>query len=200
MFVDYALFDLATGYVMRAGTCYDTDLKLQVLDGAVAVEGSFERTTHYYANGTVVAYTPEQRALRASNPRKPSVWSNAAMAWVDARTIAHAKADAWARIKAERERRLAGTFTHAGHTYDIDPVNLSGASIDAREALIAGESWSQMWVLANNTTVTLTATEMIAAGRACKTVVSNLWATSQHLRGLIEAATTIAQVEAIAWP
>ena len=123
------------------------------------------------------------------------------MAWVDARTIAHAKADAWARIKAERERRLAGTFTHAGHTYDIDPVNLSGATIDAREALLAGELlWSQMWVLSNNTVVTLTATQMIAVGRACKTAVSSLWTTSQYLRGLIEAATTIDQVEAIAWP
>lgn len=118
----------------------------------------------------------------------------------DDRTLSQAKADAWARIKAERTSRLAGTFPHAGNTYDIDPINLTGASIDAREALIAGESWSQMWVLANNTTVTLTATEMIAAGRACKTVVSNLWGTSQFLRGLIEAATTTAAVDAITWP
>lgn len=122
------------------------------------------------------------------------------MAWVDARALPQAKADAWSRIKAERERRLAGTFTHAGHTYDIDPVNLSGASIDAREALIAGEPWSQLWVLADNTVATLTAAEMIAVGRACKAEVSNLWATSQYLRGLIEAATTSAAIEAITWP
>lgn len=115
-------------------------------------------------------------------------------------TIGSAKSRAWAGIKAQREARMNGTFTHAGNTYDIDPVNLSGASIDAREALIAEEVWSQMWVLADNTVVTLTAAEMIALGRACKTVVSNLWGMSQYLRGLVDAATTVEEVEAVVWP
>lgn len=132
--------------------------------------------------------------------------SNGVLQWVDARALADVKVTAWGAIKAERERRLAGTFTHAGNTYDIDPVNIAGASIDAREAVLAGEAlplgigWSQMWVLPNNTTVTLTANQMISVGRACKTAVSNLWATSQYLRGQIDAATTIPQVEAITWP
>lgn len=119
---------------------------------------------------------------------------------VELRTLAQAKADAWVAIKAQRDARMQGTFTHAGSTYDIDPVNLSGASIDAREALIAGEAFSQMWVLADDTVTTLTATEMIAVGRACKAVVSSLWAISQYLRGLVDASTTITEIEAITWP
>lgn len=117
-----------------------------------------------------------------------------------ANTLEAAKLRAWAGVKNERASRMLGTFDHAGNTFDIDPVNLSGASIDAREALIAGEAWSQMWVLADNSVITLTAAEMIALARAAKTVVSNLWGTSQYLRGLIEAATTIPEVEAITWP
>lgn len=107
----------------------------------------------------------------------------------------------WATIKTERTRRLTGTFEYADNVYDIDPVNIAGAAVDAREALIAGETnWTQAWVLANNTVVTLTATEMIALGRAAKAVVSGLWGTSQYLRGLIEAATTAEEVEAVVWP
>lgn len=118
-----------------------------------------------------------------------------------AETIAGTKSRRWAAIKTERARRLAGTFTHAGSTYDIDPTHLAGASIDAREALIADEvGWTQAWVLSDNTTVTLTAAEMIAVGRACKAVVSDLWATSQYLRGLIDAATTVEEVDAVVWP
>ena len=114
-------------------------------------------------------------------------------------TLGAAKSRAWASVKDQREQRMQSTFTYEGNTYDIDPVNLSGASIDAREALIAGEEWSQMWVLSDNTVVTLNAAEMIAVGRACKAVVSDLWATSQHLRGLIESATTIAEVDSVTW-
>lgn len=114
--------------------------------------------------------------------------------------LAEVRAARWEAIKAERERRLTGTFTHNGNVYDIDPVNIAGAAMDAREALIASETWSQVWVLADNTTVTLTATEMIALGRAAKAAVSELWGISQYLRGLVAAATTPEEVAAVAWP
>lgn len=148
--------------------------------------------------GEVVDYQPPSPG---DDEAQTWAWDVGARRWVPAPTLAARRALAWAAIKSERERRLAGTFAHAGNTYGIDPVNIAGASIDAREALLAGELlWSQMWVLSNNTTVTLTAAEMIAVGRACKTAVTNLWATSQFLRGQIEAAPTLADIEAITWP
>ena len=190
--MQWVIYEESTGEVVKSIT---GELEGQLEPGQAGVEGSASWMTHVVIGGVLTELNIPRVA-----PSLAHRWDRATVRWIDPRTLPQAKDDAWAHIKAERERRMTGTFTHAGNTYDIDPVNLSGASIDAREALIAGESWSQMWVLANNTVTTLTATEMIAVGRACKTVVSNFWGTSQHLRGLIEAATTIAQVEAIAWP
>lgn len=122
----------------------------------------------------------------------------------EAASLDSAKARAWARVKDERTARLAGTFEHDGNVYDIDPLNITGAALDAQLAITANEAWEQAWVLANNTIVTLTPEEMIAVGRACKAAVSSLWAVSQYLRGLIEAVqpgpNAIAEVEAITWP
>lgn len=152
--------------------------------------------THRVVGGAVV----ELQAPRV--PPSPShIWNSADASWVDPRTLQQAKDDKWESVKDERARRLAGTFDHDGHTYDIDPTNLTGAALDAQMAIAANETtWEQMWVLHDNTVVTLTATQMIAAARACKAAVSDLWAVSQYLRGLIEAAETVAEVEAIAWP
>lgn len=119
-------------------------------------------------------------------------------------TVATAKARQWAAIKAERARRLAGTFSHGGHVYDLNPVNMSGAVIDAMRAQLAAEPWTQLWVLADNTAVTLSAADMIAVGQACKAAVSGLWATSQALRVALDAIDdetgTLAEVAAVQWP
>ena len=196
----FILYNPASGEIRITGNCPDADFELQARTGLTLIEGEADELS-WVNNGVVATYTPEQAALRAARPSFSATWSNQTFSWHDTRTLDQCKTTAWSSIKAERSRRMGGTFTHAGNTYDIDPVNLSGATIDAREALIAGELlWSQMWVLSNNTVVTLTATQMIAVGRACKTVVSNLWATSQYLRGLIDAATTPDQVDAVAWP
>lgn len=189
----------ADGLVARFGMCQDYDFDLQALEGETTLEGSFNADAIYLREGVVTEYTPEQRLLKNTRPSNLHIWNNQTESWDDPRTLAQAKSDAWEAIKLQRDTRMAGTFTHTGNTYDIDPVNLSGASIDAREALIAGEEWSQMWVLSDNTVVTLNAIEMIAVGRACKAVVSDLWATSQYLRGLIESATTIAEVDSVTW-
>ena len=106
----------------------------------------------------------------------------------------------WAEIKAERSRREAGSFTSGGHTFDADPINLVGAALDAYLAVQNNEAYAQPWVLADNSAAMLTAAEMIAAGRACKTYLASLWVISQSLRGQILAATTSVQIDAIAWP
>jgi hypothetical protein len=106
----------------------------------------------------------------------------------------------WAEIKAERARREVQTFSYAGNVYDSDQVRISGVALSASIAVSSGNtSWSQNWVLTNNTIVTLTSTEMISVGEACRSYVSGLWNTSQTRRAAIYAATTVSEVEAITW-
>ena len=128
-------------------------------------------------------------------------WNSVSSSWeLASPDLAETKVKAWESIKSERDSRLKGTFEHNGQVYDVDPVNIAGAAMDAREAIIAGEQWLQAWVLADNTVVSLDAEQMIALGRAAKAVVSGLWATSQYLRGLIDGATTLEEVAAVVWP
>lgn len=180
----WSFYDLATGeFIGRSFTGPAAEVEVNTPSGAGAYAGDVPRW------GFKVNLTTLE--LEASTLTAP----------VRVLTLDQAKNLAWESIKATRQNLLSGTFTHGGNVYDVDPVNIAGAAVDAREALTAGEtSWSQAWVLSNNTVVTLTAEQMIALGRAAKAVVSNLWATSQYLRGQIEAATTVAEVEAISWP
>ncbi len=115
-------------------------------------------------------------------------------------TLADAQARQWAAIKAERDRRLHGTFECLDHTFDVDCVNVAGAALDALIAKLNNQDVAQLWVLADNTAATFDADQMIAIGRACKSYVGELWAISQALRAQIEAATTVAEVEAVTWP
>lgn len=195
----YSIFNPTTGELVGTMLVSDEEVETNTPSGHEALLGEYSPSAGYILGGSYQPYTEAQATLKASRSASEG-WDNVGMVKIDFRNLSQAKSEAWNALKTEREIRMKGTFTHAGHTFDIDPVNLSGASIDAREAIIAGEPWTQMWVLADNSVITLTAAEMIALARAAKTVVSNLWATSQYLRGLIEAATTIPEVEAITWP
>lgn len=120
-------------------------------------------------------------------------------------TVAVAKMRALAAIEVERERRLQGTFISGGREFDLRrSANLSGAVLDAVIATAAGESFEQFWVLADDTSATLTAAETIGAGRAAKALITSLWQTGQGLREQITAIDdetgTLAEVAAVQWP
>lgn len=154
---------------------------------------------------TVIDYQPP---APPSDEMQAWHWDIEVRRWVSAPTLAAIKTAAWASIKAERDRRLSAGFTVAGRHYQVNQAAMSGATLGAFMALVQGGAtaadYRQAWVLSNNTVVTLTAAEMIAVGRVCKTVVSNLWATSQYLRGLIDAIDdetgTLQDVAAVVWP
>ena len=141
----------------------------------------------------------------AGYPKQPAPflvlrYQAGALIWIDPRTLDQIKADKWTSIKAQRSSREAGTFTAVGHIFNVDPVNLVGAALDAYLAKQNGETYAQAWVLADNTAVALTADQMIAAGRACKAYMAELWVISQTLRGQITAAQDAAAVAAVVWP
>jgi hypothetical protein len=127
-------------------------------------------------------------------------WHDGARRWLSLPTLAASKARRWAAVKLDRRRFETGTFTLNGMTFDANESKLAGAALDAFMAQSAGEPWSQSWVLADNTVVVLDAAQMIAAGRACKARISALWAQSQAMRALIDAATTAEEVAAVVWP
>lgn len=127
--------------------------------------------------------------------------SNGVLQWVDARALADVKVTAWGAIKSERERRLFGTFAAGGKTYDCNREAINTAATAAMRAKNSLDlTWVKTWTLADNTSATLTADQMIAVALACDAYIGDLWATGRTLRAQIGAATTITQVEAITWP
>lgn len=153
------------------------------------------------STGVVVSYQPPSPG---DNAVQTWAWDEAATDWVASPTLLKRKTDAWARIKTARERRLSAGITVAGRHYQVNQTALSGATLGAFMALVqrgnTAADYRQVWVLSDNSVVSLTAPEMIAVGQACKALFDGLWATSQYLRGLIDAATTPEQVDAVTWP
>ena len=108
-----------------------------------------------------------------------------------------AKARARARINAWKQGRQDGNFTHDGAEYQCDPRSrefITGASLDAFMAKMAGVPFTIVFTDATNTQRTLDADAMIALGRAAKAHVEH-W----HIQGLakkeqVEQAVTVGQI------
>jgi hypothetical protein len=94
-----------------------------------------------------------------------------------------------------------GCDTPAGRV-QTDPesmVFVTGETVSALIAEQAGENYSTRFILADNTLATLNAAGMIALGRAVKDFVSPIVLRARVLKDRIEAATTVAAIEAITW-
>lgn len=176
---------------------HDLDANMPHGCGAVSGVVDWQSQRVDISTGELIDWQPP---APADDDQQTWAWHSEARRWVSQPTLAAMQAQAWAAVKAERSRRLAGTFDCAGRTYQIDRDNVPGAALDALRAQLAGEAWSQAWVLADNTVATLNAAEMIAVGRAMRQAISDLWATSEVLRAQIQAAITPEQLASITWP
>jgi hypothetical protein len=109
---------------------------------------------------------------------------------------------AWSRIKGARDAAEFGVFTWSGHTFDGDESaqrRLAMAEQAAQRAVAAGLSPTIDWTLADNTAVTLSAQDVIAAFAAMTDNIRAAHDKARALRAQIEAATTVEQLEAITW-
>ena len=176
----YAMVDEA-GAVMRVERCDETPA------------GGSLTPVPLLASTTILPSKPYAKAtLRVAN---------GALYWSDDRTLADARAEKWAAMKVARSAGLNGTFSAGGLTYNCNREAIVMAAVEALLAKAAPEpAWTKTWTLADNTSATLTADQVLAAARACGDHIGALWATARTLRAQINAAATIAAVDAITWP
>lgn len=177
--IELSIYSLADGQILPGRiVCSDrAQAQANVPEGCALIDGALDPSMQHVdlATGDIITTAPavDIDALRATR---------------------------WAAVKAERERRLGGTFQAGDRVFQIDQLNIPGAALDALRAQLAGEAWAQTWVLADNTAATLGAAEMIMAARAMRDDISALWATSEALRAQILAAETAEALAEIAWP
>lgn len=152
--------------------------------------------------GYAVIAQPLDFSQRPSAAHKPHLIEGAVV-WVDPHTLEDRKAARWAAIKAERDSREYGGFAWDGSTFDSDAESqrrLQGAAQLAVLAQAAQQPFEIAWTLADNSVRVLDAADMIQVGAALANHVAATHYAARALRQQIEAATTAAEVEAVAWP
>jgi hypothetical protein len=116
--------------------------------------------------------------------------------WDDIRSLDERKAAKWAAIKAVRDELEVAPFTWDGSVFDMDRV-----SQDRLRTALQAPSWTLVsWTLADNTVKSMSTLDLASLMTAFATHVAALHDTARTLRAAIDAATTAAAVEAIAWP
>ena len=148
--------------------------------------------------------TMEIHAPKAFDDAPPSGW-----VWLppgqtptpsDSEILMRAKERAWGITKAQRDAKEFGPFTWGVHTFDGDAnaqrrINL--AVMDAQAAMQSGREWLIHWTLADNDVVTLSAHDMISVAMAMGANINQAHEWARAKRAQIEAATTVAEIDAI---
>ena len=111
--------------------------------------------------------------------------------WIDPRSLDEIKAQKWSEIKSQRDRLEFGGFEFEDNVYDSDQVS-QGRIMGAAAAGV-----DQIWTLADNTTVELSALQLQQLYAALQTHIAGVHERGRIARQLIFDAETKEQVEAI---
>ena len=111
--------------------------------------------------------------------------------WIDNRTLDEIKAQKWVEIKSQRDQLEFGGFEFDGGIYDSDQVSQSRVM----GAAVAGVD--QVWTLADNTTVELSASQLQQLYAALQAHIASVHERGRIARQLIFEAETKEQVEAV---
>lgn len=111
--------------------------------------------------------------------------------WIDPRTLDDLKALKWAEIKSQRNQLEFGGFEFEGNVYDSDQVS-QGRIMGAVSAGV-----DRAWTLADNTTVSLTASQLQQLYAALQAHIASVHERGRIARQLIFEAETKEEVEAI---
>ena len=134
-------------------------------------------------------------------PVKPSsfhVFGYATKLWEDPRSLADFKAAQWLLIKQARSQAEYAGFTWEGSTFDSDATSqnrITGAVTLAQMST----AFSIDWILANNTIRVLNQVDMLQVGAALGNHVAEQFSKGVTYRTAIDAAFTIAEVQAVVW-
>lgn len=111
--------------------------------------------------------------------------------WVDPRNIEQVREQKWSEVKSLRDQLEFGGFEFEGNIFDSDQVS------QARIMGAASAQIDQIWTLANNKTVELTAAQLGQLYQALQAHIANIHERGRIVRQLIYESTSIEQVELI---
>jgi hypothetical protein len=189
--IQITIFNRATGQIQRIVACDETSISYQY-DTSICdhIVGVFADDKYYIENGVAI--------LIPAKPSENHIFNYTTKQWEDPRTLQDIKDVQWALIKQSRTRAEYSGFTWDGSIFDSDAVSqnrITGAVTLAQ----LSSSFTIDWTLQNNTVRTLSQTDMLQVGAALGVHVQTQFTKGQALRAQIDAATTVAEVEAVVW-
>jgi len=161
----------------------------------VLIVGTISDSTHYYSGSEFVSMGPR--------PSPKHTFDYSIKQWIDPRSLSQQQLDQWERIKTSRNEALTAPLTTLYGVFDADTYsqkNITDAIAMLQTLAASGYPQTIEYTLFDNTVVTLSTAQMIEVGLTLGQRTQQIYATSRSLRTAIEAATTIAEVEAITWP
>lgn len=188
----------ADGEIIRVGSCQESDIELQAMEGEWYVIGIGDSSTHYVKDGKILQYPYGVVQAKAEGYAPWMKWSNKTLSYTDLRALSAIKDQKWAEIKNCRIQAEAGPFIWDGSQFDSDPLSQSRIQGIVQLAML-NPDLTVNWTLYDNTVRVLTAAELIQVGFALLTFIDGIHARSRKLRSLIDAATTIEEVNNIDW-
>ena len=148
-------------------------------------------------DGELRAYVPDETvslmtdAVQHADVVVPNLAELGILTGTEPRTLDDIKAQKWAEIKSQRDRLEFGGFEFEGNIYDSDRVS-QGRIMGAALAGV-----DQVWTLADNTIVELTASKLQQLYAALQAHIASVHERGRIARQLIFEAETKEQVEAI---
>lgn len=155
-----------------------------VIGNSIPCDDLFNLDETYYYSGDVWKSIGVQPSVHHIIDRVEKVWA-------DPRTLDQMKDQKWEQTKSARDLFEFGGFEFESNIYDSDQVS-QGRIMGAAMAGI-----DQIWTLADNTIVDLTAVQLNQLYRALQAHISDAHERGRIAREAIQAATTKEQIEAI---
>ena len=166
----------------RVDCVYSSPLPVGDFDGWISVDVAPKLSDYWNGSEFVSIGVP---------PSPHFIFDYEIKQWVDPRSLDEIKAQKWVEIKSQRDQLEFGGFEFDGNTYDSDQVS-QGRIMGAASAGV-----DQVWTLADNTTVNLTASQLQQLYAALQSHVASVHERGRTARLAIESAETKEGVEAI---
>lgn len=118
------------------------------------------------------------------------------------RTLDQVKTDKREQMNSKRDNLEQSGFPYQGKTIDSNPVSVQRITVAvqaAQAAIGAGQPFAITWTCQDNSTIELDAVGMMGMPVALAMFANGLHETARAKKDLIDAATTIEEVEAVTW-
>ena len=174
------------GEILRAIVGNREQFQVNTKDGEIFIDMCEAVVSSSYYSFT------EKRFIALSDAPSPQhVFDYEIKQWIDPRSLDDIKAQKWTEIKQQRDQLEFGGFEFEGNIYDSDQVS------QGRIIVAASAGIDQVWTLANNTTVMLSAAQLQQLYAALQAHIVSVHERGRIARQLIFDAETKEQAEDI---